>query len=269
MENIPVETAPEIIVSSFAVVLDELQDPPWVHLFHVNDEYEKGDGKDDDIAQPAGFKIPGGRYEIPRDATPRHTAQNETLLEIGLNVEPAKLFNNQNSPYGEALLECKTLTDKKGKILYLKVYTFFMKRTDNTVAGTIEKNEGGARGSFSLTDILLMPLARNTETGEYNPYGIHFSARRRIFITLRRAGYNFLELIPNLPELINRIYWEELGTDVYWILKDAIDMPEQESATLPEEETEPALNCSESIHEKTCACDACWQRWWDRGLINA
>lgn len=258
----------ETIVSSFAVVLDELQDPPWIHLFHVNDEYEEGGETDDDIAQPAGFKLPGGRYEIPRDESPRHTAQNETLLEIGLNVKPAKLFNNLNSPYGEALLEHKTWIDRKGGTFCLEVYTFFMKRTDNAVAGTIEKNEGGARGSFSLTDILLMPLAHKTKTGEYNPYGIHFSARKRIFITLRRAGYNFLELIPNLPELIDRISWEEVGEDVYWILKDTLEAPEPESTTLPEEKTEPALSYSEFVHEKTCPCDVCWQRWWDNGLVK-
>lgn len=267
----PPETlgTPEKIVSSFAVVLDELQDPPWVFLFHVNDEYEEGEeGEDDDVAQPAGFKLPGGGYEIPRDESPRHTAQNETLLEIGLNTEPAKLFNNCNSPYGESLLECKTFVDKKGQVFFLKVYTFFMKRTDSAVAGTIEKNEGGARGSFSLTDILLMPLARNTKTGELSPYGIHFSARKRIFITLKRAGYDFLELIPNLPELIDRIDWEEVGEEVYWILRDALDTPGPESTTFPKEE-EPTRDYSESFHEKTCPCDPCWQRWWDNGLISA
>lgn len=240
----------ETVISSFAVVLDELQDPPWVFLFHVNDEYEEDENGDEGVAQPAGFKLPGGRYEIPRDETPRHTAQNETLLEIGLNVELAKFFDNHNSPYGEALQECKNRVDRKGETFCLKVYTFFMKRTDNTVARTIEKNEGGARGSFSLTDVLLMPLARNTKTGEKNPYGIHFSARKRIFCVLERAGYDFLELIPDLPKLFDKLNPDEIGEDVYWILRDALEAPK------PEETVATAK------HEKTCPCDACWKEWW-------
>lgn len=243
-------TAPETIISSFAVVLDELQNPPWVFLFHVNDEYEEGQNGKKEIAQPAGFKLPGGRYEIPRDETPRHAAQNETLLEIGLNVELAKFFDNNNSPYGEALQESKTWVDRNGENFCLKVYTFFMKRSDSAVTGTVEKNEGGARGSFSLADVLLMPLAKNTKTGEKNPYGIHFSARKRIFYALERAGYDFLELIPDLPKLFEKLSPDKIGEDVYWILRNALETPKK------------SKEASTAGHEKTCPCDDCWKEWW-------
>lgn len=165
-------------------------------------------------------------------------------------MELAKFFDNHNSPHGEALQECKTSTDRRGKIFYLKVYTFLMKRTDNTVARTIEKSEGGARGSFSLTDVLLMPLARNTKTGEKNSYGIHFSARKRIFRALERAGYDFLELIPDLPKFFDELSPDEVGEDVYWILHDALEASKPEKAISTVE------------HEKTCPCDTCWQKWW-------
>ena len=262
MENTETPKAPETIISSFAVVLDELQDPPWIHLFHVNDEYDEiaGGEEDEDVAQPSGFKLPGGRYEVPRDETPRHTAQNETLLEIGLNVKPAKLFSNRNSPYGEALQEHKTFVNKRGKVFFLKVYTFFMERIDNTVVGTVEKNEGGGKASFSLADILTMPLARNTRTGEKNSYGIHHSARKRIFITLRRAGYDFMKLIPELPWLIDKINRGEVGEDIYLILKDAISDSENHTGVedIPKEtEIEPVVTSC----KKDCDCDVCWRRF--------
>lgn len=252
MEN---QELPETIISSFAVILDETLEPLGVFLFHVNDEYdEKGE------AQPAGWKLPGGGYEKPRDKTLRHTARNETLLEIGLKTVLAKFF--RGSQYGEAVLENKSWAEEK-KTLQLKVYTFFMRRIGSKRKKNAEPSEGGARGSFSLADILLMPLARNKETGEKNPYGIHYSARRRIFITLKKAGFNFLEIIPNLPELIDEVNWEEIGEDVYWILRDAIDAPD------PVQEAETEFDYSKSVHEKTCPCDLCWKNWWDRCLINA
>lgn len=259
MESPKPPEASETIISSFAVILDEIQDPPWIFLFHVNDEEDEG------ITQPAGWKLPGGRYERPRDRTPRHTARNETKLEIGINARLRKFFNG--SQYGEALQENKMLFEKD-KTLSLRVYTFFMKRIGTETVKKVETNEGGASGSFSLTDVMLMPLSRNTKNGEFNPYGIHFSARRRIFITLKRAGYNFLELIPKLPELIDRIDWEEVGKDVYWILKDALEAPESESATMSKDR-EPAPDYSKDVHEKICPCDACWQNWWASGLIKA
>lgn len=251
----------ETTISSFAVILDEIQDPPWIFLFHVNNEENKETNK---IAQPAGWKIPGGRYERPRDRTPRHTARNETKLETGINTRLRKFFHG--SQYGEVFQENKMFLDKD-KILPLKVYTFFMKRIGKETVKRVETNEGGVSGSFSLTDVLLMPLSRNTKNGELNPYGIHFSARRRIFITLKRAGYNFLNLIPNLPELIDRIDWEEVGEDVYWILRDALDAPESESATLPED-MEPTLDYPESFHKKICPCNTCWQKWWTNEPVS-
>ncbi|MDO8676222.1 MAG: hypothetical protein Q7K16_01020 [Candidatus Azambacteria bacterium] len=259
----PPETL-EVIVSSFAVILDEVTDPPWIFLFHVNGEEHKETGE---ITQPAGWKLPGGSYEKPRDRTPRHTARNETKLEIGINTRLRKFF--PDSQYGEALQENKIFLDKD-KTLPLQVYTFFMKRIGKETDKRVETNEGGASGSFSLTDVLLMPLSRDTKNGKLNPYGIHFSARKRIFTTLKRAGHNFLELIPNLPELIGRIDWEDVGEEVYWILRDAIDAP-PESEILSEilsEEKETALGYSESDHEKICPCDACWQRWWTNELIS-
>mgnify|MGYP001593456773 CR=1 FL=1 len=249
----------ETIVSSYAVILDETLDPLGVFLFHANSERDKNG----EAAQPAGWKLPGGGYEKPRDKTPRHTARNETLLEIGLETGLVKFF--RGSQYGEALREKKIWTDTdEEENLDLKVYTFFMRRIGSKRKKNVEWSEGGARGSFSLADIILMPLARNTETGEINPYGIHYSARKRIFVTLKRAGYNFLELIPDLSQLIDEIDPSEVGEDVYWILRDALDVSkEPESETLPEE-TELALNYkAESIgHEKTCSCDHCWQKWW-------
>lgn len=257
----PPETL-ETIVSSFAVILDDIQDPPWIFLFHVNDEENE---ENNEIAQPAGWKLPGGRYERPRDITPRHTARNETKLEIGINTCLRKFFHG--SQYGEALQENKMFLDKD-KTLPLRVYTFFMKRIGKETMKKVETNEGGASGSFSLTDVLLMPVSKNTKNEKLNTYGIHFSARKRIFITLKRAGYNFLELIPNLSKLIDKIDWEEVGKDVYWILLDALSAPEPESATSPED-MEPALDYSKSVHEKICPCNACWQKWWTNGLVSA
>ena len=264
MEN---ERPSGTIVSGFAVVLDEINYPAEVSLFHVNNEYDDNGN----IAHPAGWKIPGGRYEKPRDESPRHTAQNETLLEIGINVELGKFF--RDSEFGEAILEKRTFKGN-GETFNLEIYTFFMKRVGNAIVKKVETNEGGASGSFSLKDVLLMPLARKTETGEFSPYGIHFSARRRIFLTLKRAGYDFLKLIPDLPELFDELGPDEVGAEVYWILREALDSPEPESA--PEEvepesnyQIEPAKAAPTSKHEKICPCDPCWQRWWAKGLINA
>ena len=250
MENLK---PPETTVSGFAVIFDETLDPPGVFLFHVNDEYDE-----EYEAQPAGWKLPGGRYEKPRDKTPRHAARNETLLEIGLKTGLAKFF--KDSRYGEALKENKNWAEEE-EIIQLEVYTFFMKRIGNKRKKNAEPNEGGARGSFSLADILLMPLARNEKAGEKNPYGIHYSARKRIFVTLKRAGYDFLELIPDLPQLIKKIDHEEVGTDVYWILRDALDVKPEEVLPKRERETESGFSC---LHEKACPCDICWEKWWNR-----
>lgn len=248
MEN---QKPPETIVSSFAVILDEINHPAEVFLFHVNNEYDE----DGNITQPAGWKLPGGRHEKPRDETPRHTAQNETRLEIGIEVEVKISF--QGSVLGEAILEKRTFKEN-GKILRLEVYTFFMRRVGTTTVKKVETNEGGASGSFSLKDILLMPLAYNTKTRELSPYGIQFSARKRIFTTLKRAGYDFLELIPSLPKFFNELDPDEVGEDVYWILRDTLETPESESTTLPEEMEVVTTD----KHEKNCPCDFCWQRWW-------
>ena len=246
MEN---NTPEETIISSYAVILDETLDPLGVFLFHTNEEKDEGGN----ITQPAGWKLPGGGYEKLRDKTPRHTARNETLLEIGIKTGLAIYF--RESRYGESLFETKRRINKE-KILNLRVYTFFMERITGERKKNAESLEGGARGSFSLADILLMPLDRSKETGEMNPYGIHYSARRRIFITLKKAGYDFQKLILNLSELINKIDYEEVGTDVYWILKDALYAPKPES-----EET--FLKKSIKIkHEKICHCDSCWKKWW-------
>ncbi len=253
----------ETIVSSFAVVLDEMNDPPQVYLFHVNNEYNN-DGK---ITQPAGWKLPGGRYEKLRDETPRHTAKNETQLEIGINIEVKGFF--QDSMFGEAILE-KRKSKSDDKTSHLEIYTFFMKRIGNTTVKRLETKEGGASGSFSLKDILLMPLACTT-AGKYNPYGIQFTARKRIFTTLKRGGCDFLELIPDLPEFFDKLDPDEVGEDVYWILKDILDTPESEIAILPEEETEREPTPYYPSHEKICPCDSCWQRWWamvSQSLIN-
>ena len=259
----PLETS-ETIVSSFAIILDEGPDPPWIFLFHVNKEEKE---ENNETTQPAGWKLPGGRYERPRDRTPRHAARNETKLEIGINIRLRKFF--RGSQYGEALQENKMFPGKD-KTLPLRIYTFFMERVGKETTERVETDEGDASESFSLTDVLLMPLSRNTKTEELNPYGIHFSSRRRIFITLKRVGYNFLELIPNLPELIDRIDWEEVGEDVYWILLDALDTLEPKSATLPEEmEPVPDYKTATPIHEIACPCDFCWQKWWTNGLVSA
>ncbi len=246
----------ETIVSSFAVILDETLDPQGVFLFHTNDERDKN-GK---ITQPAGWKLPGGRYEKPRDKTPRHAARNETLLEIGLKIELAKFFRDSN--YGEALVENKNCIreEEEEEAFNLKVYTFFMKRVGNKRRKNAEYNEGGARGSFPLADVLLMPLANDAETNEKNPYGIHYSARRRVFITLKRAGYDFLKLIPNLPEFIDRIDWKEVGKDVYWILRDAIDEPPK--VEMDEDEGEESiLTQVSSVSDDYIAG---WRRWAEK-----
>lgn len=259
MEN---QRPPETIVSSFAVILDEIQDPPWIFLFHVNDEENEENNK---IVQPAGWKLPGGRYEKPRDETPRHTAQNETRLEIGIDVELKMFF--QGSAFGEAILEKRTFKSND-EIFHLEVYTFFMKRVGNTTVKKAETKEGGASGSFSLKDVLLIPLAYNEKIGGLSPYGVQFSARKRIFITLKRAGYDFLKLIPDLPEFFDELDPDEVGTDVYWILRDALDAPEPESTTSSEDMEPPTLDYLEYVHEKICPCDFCWQKWWVSGLIN-
>lgn len=252
--------APERIISSFIVVLDESS---WVHLFHVNNEYEDTeDEENDDVAQPAGWKLPGGRFEKPRDKTPKHTAFNETYLELGITARLGKYFRNRNSYYGEALREYKTGKNKKGQFFHLTVYTFLGKVTGTTVVGTAEKNEGGAKGTFSLARILLMPLARNIETGEKNFYGIQRSARSRIFIALRRTGYDFRELIPNLSRLMDEINWEEVGDEIYYMLKDALDAPvsetrEAESAPDYSEDVEPEV--SEKIKDNEYIAE--WRRW--------
>lgn len=253
---------PETIISSSAVVLDEINYPAEVFLFHVNNEYDD----DGDIAQPAGWKLPGGRYEKPRDETPRHAAQNETLLEIGIDIELRKFF--EGSLFGEAILEKKTF-ENSGSNLYLEVYTFFMKRIGNTTVRKIETNEGGASGSFSLKDVLLMPLAYNEKTREFSPYGIQFSARKRIFTTLKRVGCNLLELIPDLPEFFDELDPDEVGEDVYWILLDALNTPESESVTLSQDEDKEALPVATQEHEKICPCDDCWQKWWNKEPISA
>lgn len=253
--------APETIISGFAVVPDETLDPFGVFLFHVWDEKDRN-GK---ITQPAGFKLPGGRHEKPRDETPRHTAQNETLLEIGLEVEPAESF--PRSQYGEALRESKIKTDEDGTF-HLKVYTFFMKRIGDKRKKNTEPNEGGARGSFSLADILRMPLARDIETGEKNAYGIHHSARRRIFITLRRAGCDFLKLIPDLPQLINEIDQKKVGDDVYWILKDALNdknrADEPLSSTLIDEPDWVGSTDPPETDPKPIIVLDSWAYWWSK-----
>ena len=239
----------EEIISGAAVIVEKLNFPPEVVLFHTN-------GDTDPVGQttqPKGWKLPGGRYEKPRDETPRHTAQNETLLETGFEVELEKDF--PESEFGEAVFEeKKKRTNMGGTVLHLKVYTFLMKKVGSAVVQRLETDEGGAVGSFSLKDVLLMPLARNTETGEENPYGIQYSARERIILALERAGYDFLELIPDLPKLFDELDPEELGERVYWILRDARG---EETAPAVNPEPVPAI----AAHEKGCGCDDCWRRF--------
>lgn len=255
MKTKPVEE----IVTGTAVVLDETNYPAELCLFHTNNEYDnKGN-----ITQPAGWKLPGGRYEKPRDKTPRHAARNETLLETGLKVIMAKFFSD--SEFGEALYESKTkIAD--GYPFQLKVYTFLMKKVDRSISKRFETEEGGATGNFSLRDILLMPLARNTKTGDYNPYGIQFSARKRIFITLYRAGYDFLKLIPDLSKFFDELDPDKVGEEVYWILLDALNLvdacnaPGEEYVNVEERITQKNAPVT-SEHEKDCDCDACWRRF--------
>lgn len=234
----------ETIISASAVVLDEIENPPRIHLFHTNNEYTANG----DISQPAGWKLPGGRYEKPRDRTPRHAARNETLLEIGIQTRLGKFF--PNSRYGEALRETKT-GNENGTSVRLEVYTFLMKRTNQNRVRSIENNEGSFNGSASLKDILLLPLARDIKTGKYNSYGIQFSARKRIFVALHKAGYDFLKLIPDLSEFFDELDPDEVGDKVYWILLDALN-----EEKIIQKEIPATPEC-----KKGCDCDACWRRF--------
>jgi hypothetical protein len=212
--------------------------------------------------------------ESPRDNSPLETAIHEVKLETGMDV--VLLENRTLDPHD--LEHGELLKERKSRINNT-IYTYLLKRTNGNIDQIKESSEGGAVGSFSLMDILLMPLARQT-TGEIHSYGIYFSHRKRIIIVLKRAGYDFLELAPNLPELLENRDEEELrsewGDEVYDILTDAVFQNDiriaeannietdeyivvvEEGETTIEVIEEPPAECSE---QPNCPCDACYAKW--------
>ncbi len=235
-------------ISCFGVILNENQDPPRVQLVH-NKEDSAEDGK---IRKPQGWGLPGGGFKEDEDKTPRHAARREVKDEAGIKTVLGKFF--PKSHYGEALLQKKPQTNHE-------VYTFFLKEISNGHK-VVEVTESGAAGGFTLADILTMPLSVGRH-GKSNPYGIYFSHRERIFTVLKKLGYDFRQMIPNLSELMRSLDPEEVGTEVYWILKDAAERQQPElvksSPSIETEENEKEE--SKLDHEKGCNCDTCWCRF--------
>ena len=186
---------PPATITAFSMVLDQKQKKvPRIYLVHNNAD-------DEDSGKPAGWGLPGGGMEKPRDRTPRQAARHETENEAGFRARLSKSTRFfPRSKYGEVLHHYKAWANNT-------VYIFHMEKISES-GDVTEYRESGASGKFSLSKILLMPAARD-EDGNENPDGIYFLHRQWIFIALNRIKFNFLQAIPNLAELIDTIGLEE------------------------------------------------------------
>ncbi len=233
----------EPTVTALGLIIDEEQDPLRIYLCHNNAD-PAVNGKP---GKPAGWGLPGGGKEL-HDRTPRHAVRREVLREVGFKTVLGKFF--PKSRYGEVIRQFRPKINNT-------VYVFYLLKADSTETRILEFDESDAYGAFSLTRILMMPLAASRK--RLNPEGIYFAHRERIFEALAKLGFDFKKIIPNLAELLAILDWEEVGEKIYYLLNDALadEAPAGQALTAPEPPAPPAARPDS---------DDGWRRWAEKNF---
>ncbi len=227
----------------FGLLIDQNQVPPRIILVHNNADPLKPNGEE---GKSDGYGLPGGGKET-KDQTLFHAIRREFRSETGIWVKLAP--TKRKSEFGEVLREFKPWVNNI-------VYTFHVEPTtleeivkeeeepDEFILEVMKNNkltkkylgmeriietmESERSMSLTLGSILLMPLAVKKEYMTDGPFralsknreGIFFSHRIRIIKALDIIGYDFLELVPNLFEIIEKLDPEDFGEGCYEFLSD-------------------------------------------------